>query len=78
VGSDDSSVGAPDPLKSPSYGPTPAALLPGRHRALHRRWQRVGADAVAGGAAGGVGRIHKRRVSVQSHCDTVQSVVYEG
>jgi hypothetical protein len=30
-------------------------LLPGRHRALHRRWQRVGADAVAGGAAGGVG-----------------------
>jgi hypothetical protein len=31
-------------------------LLPGRHRALHRRRLGVGADAVAGGAAGGVGR----------------------
>ena len=29
-------------------------LLPGRHRALHRGRLGVGADAVAGGAAGGV------------------------
>src|SRR5262249_36613239 len=28
-------------------------LLPGRHRALHRWWLGVGADAVAGGTVGG-------------------------
>jgi hypothetical protein len=33
-------------------------LLPGRHRALHRRRLGVGADAVARGAAGGVATLN--------------------
>jgi hypothetical protein len=40
-------------------------LLPGGHRALHRRRLGVGADAVAGGAAGGVGGAEEDRMTLR-------------
>jgi hypothetical protein len=40
-------------------------LLPGRHRALHRRRHGAGADAVAGGAGRGMAHTNSQRVQVR-------------
>ena len=46
-------------------------LLPGRHRALHRRRLGVGADAVAGGAAGGVGGAEQGMTETCPECGQI-------